>query len=139
MKSPTQRALLVPIALVVAAGLVFASGCAGVAPKKGARGAGDANFLKAPVIPPMGGIFTNVKAPLSIDYDKTNANPSKTGTAHTLYVRDPILTGQSFAWQSCSIADAAANGGISTVEYADYEHFSVLGIFGKFTVIAHGD
>jgi len=34
---------------------------------------------------------------------------------------------------------AAKNGNLSKVEYADYEYFSVLGIYQKTTVTAYGE
>jgi len=55
-----------------------------------------------------------------------------------MYFHDPILTGMSFAWDDCSIEEAARNGKIKTVHYADYKWFSVLGIVCKTTVTVYG-
>ena len=95
---------------------------------------------RAPFIPPHGGIYTNLRAPLSTNFDSTpNTQNLKIGTAATSYFRDPIITGQSFAWNRCDIETAAANGGISKVHYADYESMQILGIYGRTTVIVHGE
>lgn len=93
----------------------------------------------APYKPPSGALFTQVKAPLTIDYDNTQAQPAKSGQAmaHFLYV--PILGYLTFAWGDSSLEEAAANGGISSVEFADYEEFNVLGIYRRSTVFAHGN
>ena len=93
--------------------------------------------LTAPIQPPQGLLFTMYKAPLSTDYDETEVSPRK-GTASTFYFRDILLTGLTFGWDNAGIDDAARNGELTKVDYADYEILSILGIFGKFTVTAHG-
>jgi hypothetical protein len=54
-------------------------------------------------------------------------------------VRDPIFTGLDFAWDDASIQAATEKGDFDRVDYADGEIFTVLGIFGKFTVRVHGE
>jgi len=54
-----------------------------------------------------------------------------------MWIRIPFIG--PFAWRDASIEAAAAEGGISTVHYADYDWLQVLTVFGQFTVIAHGD
>ncbi|MCD6569190.1 MAG: hypothetical protein J7L53_00625 [Deltaproteobacteria bacterium] len=94
-------------------------------------------FYLAPFQPPQGGILTNVKAPLSVNFDSTPVC-STYGDASTFYVRDILLTGQTIAWGRCDIETAAKNGNLATVEYADYEYLQVLGIFGLMKVTAYG-
>ena len=93
--------------------------------------------MRAPVQPPVGLLFTSYKAPLSVNYDETPVC-EKRGEASTLCVRDVIFTGLTLAWGKAGLDDAARAGGLTTVEYADYEYLSILGVFGQFKVIAHG-
>jgi hypothetical protein len=93
-----------------------------------------------PVMPPPGYLYERVQAPLSHNFDATRANPPKTGRATTRFVSVPFTYGLlSFAWDDCSIETAAANAAIQKVDYADYEVFNVLGIYGELSVIAHGE
>ncbi|HNT36759.1 MAG TPA: TRL domain-containing protein [bacterium] len=98
---------------------------------------GCAVVRSAPVVPPQGVLFSRTRAPLSVDFSETPICEKK-GSASTLYVHDILLTGLSFAWDDAGIAKAAANGGLREVEYADYEMLTILGVFGRFTVHAHG-
>jgi len=93
--------------------------------------------MRAPVQPPTGLLFTSYKAPLSVNYDATQVC-EKHGEASTLCVRDVFITGLTVAWDKAGLDDAARAGGLTTIEYADYEYLSVLGVFGKFKVIAYG-
>ena len=61
------------------------------------------------------------------------------GSSSTFYFKEPILGLFDFAWDDCDIETAAANGGISTVHYADYSVMQLLGLFGRTTVTAHGE
>jgi hypothetical protein len=92
---------------------------------------------RSPFMPPPGILVTAYKAPLTTNYDGT-AKVANEGRASSYFVRDILLTGQTIAWDDCSIEAAAQNGALRQVAYADYEYFQVLGIFGKMTVIAHG-
>ena len=98
---------------------------------------GCATVFTVPVRPPMGVLITNYKAPLTVNFHETPVC-TKRGVASTLYFRDFLLTGMDFGWGEAGIDDAAKNGNLKTVEYADYEMLSVLGVFGKFTVVARG-
>ena len=89
-------------------------------------------------VPPMGGIVSQVKAPLTTDLNDIEIKEAS-GRVSTLFIYDFIFTGLSFAWQDCSIEKAAQAGSLKSVEYADYETFTVLGIFGRTTVVAYGD
>ncbi len=125
MKGQTKR--LAP--LLVAAGCLLISGCTLVP--------GFSPFPNTPVLPPPGFIFTNYKAPLTVDF-KGDELGSKKGSASTMYLHEPFLQ-TSWAWGDVSIEAAAQNGGIKEVTYADYEVLAVLGLFGRFTIYAHGN
>ena len=83
-------------------------------------------------------LYTHTAAPLTVDFDKTPVC-TKVGTASSHYVLEPFLTKLDFAWGKTDLREAAANGGLTTVEYADYEMTVVLGIYGKFTINAYGN
>jgi len=87
----------------------------------------------APVVPPIGGIFSNYSAPLTTEYDGQKALPQKEGSASSFSILGLV------AWGDCSVRSAAAQGGLSSVSYCDYGYYNVLGFYQKFTVIAHGD
>lgn len=92
---------------------------------------------KAPVVPPGGIIYTHYKAPLTGDVSKVQVG-DKTGTATTRYVVIPYSRLLSAGWADASIEEAAKQGGLTTVEFADYEGLSVLGVYGELTVTVHG-
>ena len=100
------------------------------------------NPVKAPVVPPSGAIFTLYKAPLDVDFSDDNGTPTEVrglemGDARAHYIYIPQV-GIDFAWGDASIEAASLDGGLSTVEYADYELLSVLGIYVSTTIEAHG-
>jgi hypothetical protein len=122
----------------MALALASTVGCASYGPQEAEffAEAGDVSY-KAPVMPPPGFIFSEIKAPLTYDYHETQATPPKVGRATSRYFclfYRPL----SIAWEKSSVADAARNGGIQEVEYADYEFFNVLGVYSEFTVVAYG-
>ena len=78
--------------------------------------------------------------PLTTDYRETSARPPKVGRAGTSIVVIPLFFVQlDFAFGDASIDRAAENGNISRVHYADMEYTQVLGIFGRYEVIAYGE
>lgn len=85
----------------------------------------------APFSPPQTFLYTDIKAPLSLDFDKTEIG-SKKGTASTYSFLGMISTGDA------SIQQAARNGRITKVSHADYEHFNLL-FFQKTSVIVYGE
>jgi TRL-like protein family len=97
----------------------------------------------APVIPPLGLLYTNLRAPLSLDSTSFGA---KRGTAVSHQIGLPplpfpgtVLGLDLFAWGDASPARAAANGGITTVRHTDYELTVVLWIYRRFTLQVYGD
>ncbi len=98
------------------------------------------NYI-SPVKPPMGGMVTVVKAPLTYDFDKTpcNQNLVKVSQNQTYYVHDILLTGMNIAWDGVDIPMIARKGGLTKVYYADYEFLNVLGVFAKYTVNVYGN
>lgn len=92
---------------------------------------------RAPVVPPLGVLFSNLRAPMQVHFEDTTLGP-KRGTAQITYIMEPFL-GTSYAWGDASIEEAARDGQISTVHHADYEMLSVLGLYVRYTTYAYGD
>lgn len=87
--------------------------------------------LSAPFQPPTGIAYSNYQAPLSVDHNKTVVTP-KQGEAHSVCILGLVSFGDS------SLQTAAKNGGLATIEHADYSYFNVLGIYQKTGVVVHG-
>lgn len=88
----------------------------------------------APFVPSTGFLFTEVKAPLTTEYN--NQQVIKTyGEASTTHVAYYIL---SFAIGDASLQKAIKDGMLENASYADYEWFSILGVYGKLKVNAYG-
>ncbi len=85
----------------------------------------------APVMPPLGAIYADVKAPLTAEAEKPSITEQK-GEATSESILGLI------AWGDCSLAAAAKDGKLTEIEYADYAFMNVLGVYQKFTVVAHG-
>jgi hypothetical protein len=86
----------------------------------------------APVIPPVGYIYSDYKAPLDADYDKTEVG-MKSGSAESISILGLFATGD------CSAKTAADNGGIHTIQGADYTFFNVLGVYQRFNTVVYGE
>lgn len=112
------RLASIAAALLVALLLALTSGCAA--------------FMRAPVQPPMAGVFTNVEAPLDTDMEKTPVS-SKRGEASAHNILWLV------SWGDASIQRAAEQGGIETIHHADYKFLYVLGIYSQYTTVVQGE
>lgn len=86
----------------------------------------------APVMPPCGSIYANVNAPIMVDYNKTEV-AQKSGTATAQSILSMV------SWGDASMNAAAQNGGLKTIEHADYHYYNILGLYQKFETIAYGN
>jgi hypothetical protein len=93
------------------------------------------------VVPPGGFLFAHYKAPLTSNHAgaPTGAGVSKTSSSQTKFLWIPLNAGLSFSWDDAAVAQIAGNAGMSSVAYADYEFFNVLGIWQTFTVHVYGN
>ena len=80
---------------------------------------------------PQGFIYTEIKAPVSAGGGAMAY--SKVGTSKATSILGIVATGD------CSIKTAAANGGIKTIKYVDYDAKNILGIYGEYTTTVYGD
>jgi hypothetical protein len=93
--------------------------------------AGLTGCLRAPVIPPMGCIYSDFKAPLDIDYDKSQVT-GKSGSAESISILGLVAIGD------CSAATAAKTGGIQTIDHADYTYQNILGVIQRYNTVVYG-
>ncbi len=120
------RKLGVGIRALLAAGavMVFSSGCLS---------------YRAPVKPPLGAIYTEIKAPLTVNFHNTpvGAPNKKYSQKYTRYLN--IFGYVSVAWDEAAIGEIAREGGITEIAYADYQVKSILGIYGEFQINVYGN
>jgi len=97
---------------------------------------------KTPVIPPPGLIYSDVKAPLTVNYHGTpvGSAASKSGSKKTKYLWIPIpFVPLRFGWDEAEVSTIARENGITEIAYADYQIMSILGIYQEFTVQVYGN
>jgi hypothetical protein len=79
---------------------------------------------------PMGGLYTEIKAPVAA---AGGMSYSRVGVSKATSILGMVATGDA------SIKAAAANGGIKTIKYVDYEAKNILGLYGEYTTTVYGD
>lgn len=85
----------------------------------------------APVMPPQGLLFSNVRSVVDVDTESTPVD-GLSGEASSIAILSLFAVGDA------SITTAARDAGINRVDHVEYEYFNVLGIFQQFTIIAYG-
>ena len=93
--------------------------------------AGLTGCMTAPVVPPLGMAFSEIKAPLDIDYTSSDVT-GKSGVAESMSVLGLVAIGDA------SANAAAKAGGINTINHADYEYFNVLGVYQRYRTVVYG-
>jgi hypothetical protein len=83
-------------------------------------------------MPSYGVLYSDISAPLTTEFDGQQV-PSKQGEASAVGVLGLLAFGD------CSTQEAARDGNLQRIHYCDYNFLNVLGLFQKFTVIAHGE
>ena len=87
----------------------------------------------APFMPSTGALYSETKAPLSLEYNNTDLG-RKIGqsSAHSFL--------GLFAFGDTSVPAAAKDGNINVIKHTDYEFKNVFfGLFTKTTVYVYGD
>ncbi len=82
------------------------------------------------ISPVTGGFYTDVKIPGLVGCGKEF---SKVGTAEMTSILGFVAYGDA------SIEAAMKASGITKIHHVDYQAFSVLGIYAKFTVMVYGE
>jgi len=90
--------------------------------------------VMAPVVPPLGGVYTNLQAPLDLDSHNGKVIGEKKGEASSVAILG------LFAFGDAGIRAACKNGGLEKVTHVDYRYVNVLlGVFCKYTTIVYGE
>ncbi len=99
-----------------------------------------APYPVAPVVPPRGGIYTHVHAPLTTRYDSTvvGGATQKHTMTRTHWFGDPVYTQWGLAWDDPELREEAYRAGITDFSYADYELLEILGIYREYTITLYG-
>ena len=99
--------------------------------------------LRAPVIPPQGLLYSNIKAPITADATDFG---SKRGTATSFQIGLPPIPVAGlamgldlFAWGDASTETAAAAAGIGEVDHVDYHLEVFFFVYRRFTTEVYGD
>jgi hypothetical protein len=85
----------------------------------------------APVAPPPA-VIQSYQAPLDLDHDQTQLGP-KRGESQVTTILGLV------SWGDGSTRKAAENGGLVTIRSADYEFYTVFGIYSRYKTIVYGD
>ena len=85
----------------------------------------------APVMPPGGLIYSDIRSPIDIDAEQTNItmNEGRSSSASVLGL---------VAWGDSSVTTAAREGNLRQVDHVDYEFKNIVGIYQQFTTVAQG-
>lgn len=83
----------------------------------------------APVVPPLGLVYTDIDAPLNLRGEMGSRRGESSVTAYLGLV----------SLGDASVKSAAAAGGISNVKHVDYDFYNVLGVYQRFTTVVYGD
>jgi len=90
--------------------------------------------IQAPVVPPLGGLYTRVEAPLDLNSQGGKGVGPRYGEASVHAVMGLWSTGDA------SVEAAARNGGISRINHVDYRYRSLLwGLVTEFTTVVRGE
>lgn len=79
---------------------------------------------------PVGGIYTDVTLPRGAT---SESEATKVGSAKCTSLLSLIAKGD------CSIEAAKADGNITTVTHMDWKANNILGIFGNYELVVHGN
>ena len=90
--------------------------------------------LMAPVVPPMGSVYTQIEAPLDLSSAGGKEIGPKCGEASSFAILGIFASGDA------SIHAAAENGGIRKVNHVDYRFKNVLlGAYSRYTTVVYGE
>lgn len=102
-------------------------------------------FLAAALLPAVlggctyGFLYSDTVRPLDRNMEGALFG-SQQGTSQTKQLHDPFVSGVTVEWASRAIGDAARNGGIEEIQFADIHTVSILGgLFRTSTVLVYGE
>ncbi|MBI4577272.1 MAG: hypothetical protein HY722_13520 [Planctomycetes bacterium] len=85
----------------------------------------------SPVIAPTGVLYSSYRAPIDVDFMDT-AVSDKMGSSAAHCVLGLV------SWGDASAYAAARNGGLSTIEDAEYDYLNVLFVYQRYTLVVRG-
>ena len=94
---------------------------------------------KAPVVPPIGLIYADYKAPVMTQYNGDGLGTKHGSATITNVTAWPIHSALSVTVDGAAVKQAAKDGQITKLKGADYEFMHILGIYSRLTVHAYGD
>ena len=90
--------------------------------------------IMAPVVPPMGGVYTNFNAPLDLNCQNGKQFGAKRGESSSKAIAGVV------AWGDASIHAAKENGELTKIYHVDYQYTNILlGAYAKFTTVVYGE
>lgn len=90
------------------------------------------------LVPPSA-LCTSFRAPITMPRESIDLVGLKIGeSGGAWHFKEWIFTGASGGYCNVLLEEAAANGGIREIVFADYEQTSVLGFFTRYKVTAYG-
>ncbi len=102
--------------------------------------------ITAPVVPPMGGIYTKTAAPLILPQSGMAAVDLRDCSAEIYHIKIPIdyasalsgLSAISFTWDRADLEKVVGPTPFERIAFADYEIKSVLGVYAEMKVTVYG-
>ncbi|MBN1476840.1 hypothetical protein JXA47_08805 [Candidatus Sumerlaeota bacterium] len=86
---------------------------------------------RTPVLPPVGTGFSLLSAPTDVQFDETGFGPREgEATTHTVLAL--------FSFGASSVAAAAEEGGIETIDHIGHRYLNVMGIYTSYTTVVYG-
>lgn len=79
---------------------------------------------------PLGAVYTDVTLPAALGNGDIEMNRSGTATCHSIL--GWVASGDA------SLNQAALNGKLDHISWANYRAFNILGVYGRYTVEAYG-
>lgn len=120
------------------------AGCVGGGTNAQRQGLLTVGDTKAAVLPPLGILWSRVRAPLNAGAPKEIGVRRGEATANQIAIPPLPFPGMTtgvplVSWGDASQAEAARDGGLQDVSHMDYELTTFLMFFRRFKLIAYGE
>ena len=93
-----------------------------------------AGCITAPVVPPMGALYSKIEAPLDLNSAGGKVIGERRGESSSIAILGLVAFGDA------GLKAAAEEGGLTTINHVDYKLKNVLfGAYAKYTTVAYGE
>ena len=93
-----------------------------------------AGCVTAPVVPPMGALYSKIEAPLDLNSAGGKVIGERRGESSSIAILGLVAVGDA------GLKAAAEEGGLTRITHVDYKLKNVLfGAYAKFTTVAYGE